>query len=77
MLALVAGSMGLASLARADTLDDVMRTQTLRVAITLDYPPFGSVDTDLTPRGYDVDFARLVAQELGVKLELVLSLIHI
>jgi len=71
MLALVAGSMGLASLARADTLDDVMRTQTLRVAITLDYPPFGSVDTDLTPRGYDVDFARLVAQELGVKLELV------
>src|SRR2546427_8019456 len=41
------------------------------VAIPQDFPPFGSLGTDLKLQGYDIDMAALVAQELGVKVELV------
>lgn len=57
--------------AQADTLDDVQKAGVLRVAITLDYPPFGSVDANMSPQGYDVEFANLMAAALGVKAELV------
>jgi len=57
--------------AQADTLDDVQKAGVLRVAITLDYPPFGSVDASMNPQGYDVEFANLMAAALGVKAELV------
>ena len=57
--------------ARADALDDILKAKVLRVAVPQDFPPFGSVGTDLKPRGYDIDTAALIAQDLGVKLELV------
>ena len=57
--------------AMADTLDDVQKAGVLRVAVTLDYPPFGSVDATMSPQGYDVEFANLMAAALGVKAELV------
>lgn len=57
--------------AMADTLDDVQKAGVLRVAVTLDYPPFGSVDANMSPQGYDVEFANLMAAALGVKAELV------
>lgn len=70
-LALLAGSFGAVPPATADTLDDVQKAGVLRVAITLDYPPFGSVDASMSPQGYDVEFANLMAAALGVKAELV------
>lgn len=57
--------------ARADVLADIQKAGTLRVAVPQDFPPFGSVGTDLKPRGYDIDVAALIARELGVKLELI------
>ncbi len=57
--------------AQADALDDIMKTKVLRVAVPQDFPPFGSVGTDMQPRGYDIDAAALIAKEMGVKLELV------
>lgn len=57
--------------ALADGLDDVMKSGMLRVAITLDYPPFGMVTSSMEPQGYDVEFANLMASSLGVKAELV------
>ncbi len=36
-----------------------------------DFPPFGSVGTDLKPRGYDIDMANLIGEKLGVKVELI------
>lgn len=57
--------------AKADALDDIMKAKVLKVAVPQDFPPFGSVGTDLQPRGYDIDAAALIAKELGVKLELV------
>lgn len=57
--------------ARADALKDVASAGVLKVAVPQDFPPFGSVGTDLKPRGYDIDMAQLIADKLKVKLELV------
>lgn len=55
----------------ASGLETIQKNGTLRVAVPQDFPPFGSVGTDLKPRGYDIDMAGLIAKELGVKVELV------
>ncbi|HTJ98795.1 MAG TPA: transporter substrate-binding domain-containing protein [Bordetella sp.] len=57
--------------AHADALQNIQKTGTLRVAVPQDFPPFGSVGPDLKPVGYDIDTARLVANRLGVVVELV------
>jgi polar amino acid transport system substrate-binding protein len=57
--------------ARADALDTIKKSGTLRVAVPQDFPPFGTVGPDLKPRGYDIDMANLLGRELGVKVELV------
>jgi polar amino acid transport system substrate-binding protein len=68
----VFGITALAStLSHGDALDDITRTKTLRVAVPQDFPPFGSVGTDLKPVGYDIDVAKLIARDLGVTLEIV------
>src|SRR5689334_7358945 len=56
---------------RAAALDDILKSKVLKVAVPQDFPPFGSVGPDMKPVGYDIDVARLIAQELGVTLELV------
>lgn len=66
----VAATIGL-STAQADVLADVHKAGTLRVAVPQDFPPFGSVGTDLKPRGYDIDMANLIGRELGVRVELI------
>ena len=55
----------------AGGLDEIMEGGTLRVAVPQDFPPFGSVGTDMAPQGYDIDMAGLIAEKMGVKLELV------
>ncbi len=57
--------------AQADVLAGIQQAGTLRVAVPQDFPPFGSVGTDLQPRGYDIDMAKLIGKELGVKVELI------
>lgn len=58
--------------ARADQLADIQRAGVVRVATFDANPPFGAIDAK-THRivGYDVDFARAIADALGVKLALV------
>jgi polar amino acid transport system substrate-binding protein len=56
--------------AHADGLDDVVKRGTLKVAVPQDFPPFGSVGPDMKPRGLDIDTAKLLADQLKVKLEL-------
>ena len=58
-------------LAHADALDDIRKAGLLKVAVPQDFPPFGSVNVDMKPLGYDIDTAELIAKELGVKVELV------
>ncbi len=60
-----------ATTAQADQLESVQQKGVLKVAVPQDFPPFGSVGTDLKPYGYDIDMAAYLAQKLDVKLELV------
>src|SRR3712207_4340291 len=70
--ALIAGITVFAStFVHADALDDILKNKTLRVAVPQDFPPFGSVGIDLKPVGYDIDMAKLIANQLGVVVEIV------
>lgn len=57
--------------AQADLLQDIQKRGVLRVAVPQDFPPFGSVGTDLQPRGYDIDMANYLAKSMKLKLQLV------
>lgn len=57
--------------AKADALEDIMANGLIRIAVPQDFPPFGSVGADMEPVGYDIDMAKLIAENLGVELELV------
>lgn len=54
----------------ASTLDDIIKRGTIRVGVGNDVPPFGSIDTKGNLQGYDIDFAHLIAKDLGVKAKL-------
>ncbi|PMH44443.1 amino acid ABC transporter substrate-binding protein [Vibrio sp. 10N.286.49.B3] len=60
-----------AHFAHADKLSLIKERAVLKVAVPQDFPPFGSVGTDLKPQGYDIDMANYLAEQLNVKLELV------
>jgi polar amino acid transport system substrate-binding protein len=57
--------------ALADSLDDIMKSKTIKIAIPTDYPPYGFVGTDLKPQGLDVDTAMLIGAKMGVAVELI------
>ncbi|WP_179587581.1 transporter substrate-binding domain-containing protein [Pigmentiphaga litoralis] len=52
-------------------LDNAMSKKVIHIAVPTDYPPYGYVGPDLKPIGLDVEMATLIAQKLGVKLDLV------
>ena len=54
----------------ARSLDEIIASGTLRVAVGNDFPPYDTVDSDLNPAGYDIDTANMMAEDLGVELEL-------
>ncbi len=51
------------------TLEQVLKRGKLLVGIGLGAPPFGMYDADKKPTGFDVDLAKLIAQELKVEIE--------
>ncbi|CAN5409846.1 transporter substrate-binding domain-containing protein [soil metagenome] len=68
---LLAAAIAVPVTASADALDDIMKAGVLKVAVPQDFPPFGSVGSDMKPVGYDIDVAELLAKKLGVKVELI------
>ena len=52
-------------------LDEIIERGKIAIAVPLDFAPFGSAGPDLQPQGYDIDMARLIAENLEVDLELV------
>lgn len=74
ILAFLAGALMISQAptpASADALATIETNKVIRIAVPQDFPPFGTVGTDMQPQGYDVDVAKLIADKLGVKLELV------
>lgn len=63
--------MAQAGSALADQLQDIQKRGVIRIAVPQDFPPFGSVGTDLQPQGYDIDTARYLAKQMKLKLQLV------
>lgn len=71
-LGVLAGALGLAGLpVQANSLDVIKANKTIRIAIDLGAPPFGTKDATLKPIGSDVETAELLAKDLGVALEIV------
>ena len=73
LLAITCLGLFAAAAAQADTLADIKARQKLIVGIDLGVPPYGTVDAQMQPTGSDVSAARLLAEELGVKLEIIPS----
>lgn len=61
----------LAGAAHADALDSIMKAKVIKVAVPQDFAPFGSAGADLKPQGLDVDMANYIAEQLGVKAEII------
>jgi polar amino acid transport system substrate-binding protein len=66
-----AASLSLTVSAFALTPADIKAHGKLVVGVLTDFPPFDGLDADRQPAGYDDDVAKLMADALGVKLELV------
>lgn len=69
---LTAAALLLAAAAHAETtLDRIRDRGAIRVAIDLSVPPWSYKDETLTPVGSEVETAQLLADSLGVKMEIV------
>lgn len=55
----------------AADLPEILSGGTIKIAVPENFPPFGSLGASGEHEGYDVDVARLIAEGLGVELELV------
>ncbi len=66
----VSAALMLASPASAE-LKDILEAGTIKIATPENFPPFGSLGADGEYEGYDIDVAKMIAEDLGVELELV------
>lgn len=55
----------------AQTVDDILKRGKVRIGVLIGAPPYGSIDAEGKPVGYDADVANLVAKYLGVPIEMV------
>ena len=53
------------------TLDEIKKSGTINIGVFSDKSPFGYVDENGEYQGYDVYFARRIAEDLGVKVNFV------
>jgi polar amino acid transport system substrate-binding protein len=51
-------------------LKEILNAGVVRIGVPVDVPPFGFVDERQQPAGLDIELAKLVARQLGVKLEM-------
>lgn len=71
LLVLLAGFLFIAGAARADALADIKARGTINVGIDFTHPPYGMIDANATQTGTDLDIAKLIASDMGVKLNVV------
>ena len=67
-LALLTAAAFAATPLAAQTPDEIKAKGSITVGMLVDFPPFGIMNTDNQPDGYDADVAKLLAEDLGVKL---------
>ena len=69
--ALVLCAASLVSPASAQTVDEIISRGKLIVAIDTTTPPYGFLDADLKPTGFDIEVANKMGEALGVPVEFV------
>jgi polar amino acid transport system substrate-binding protein len=57
--------------AHAQTVADIKKKGTINVGMLIDFPPYGMTNAQAQPDGYDADVAKLLAKDLGVKVNIV------
>ena len=57
--------------ANAADLNEILKNGEVKIAVPESFAPFGSVGKTGEHEGYDVDVAKLIAKDLGVKLKIV------
>ncbi|GGH07259.1 ABC transporter substrate-binding protein [Alsobacter metallidurans] len=68
-LGLAIVSAGVAS--AQNLLDDIIKRGVINVGVSLGTPPYGLTNSSMEPDGYDVELAKLIARDLGVKINIV------
>jgi polar amino acid transport system substrate-binding protein len=63
--------LALPAAAPARTLDEIIKSGTIRVGVNPNFPPMSSYGKSNALEGFDIDVGRAVAQALGVKAEFV------
>ncbi len=53
-----------------DKFQDIVSKGVVRIGVPVDAPPFGSVNQQRQPEGFDIELAEMVAKALGMKLEM-------
>lgn len=61
----------LASGASAQTVEEIKSRGTVNIGMLVDFAPFGIINDQGQPDGYDADVAKLLAEEMGVQVNLV------
>src|SRR5690606_449152 len=56
---------------QAQSPEDIQSRGSVNIGLLVDFPPFGILDAQGNPDGYDADVARLLAEDLGVELNLI------
>jgi polar amino acid transport system substrate-binding protein len=64
-------ALGLTRPVAAQTVDDILSKGEVNVGVLIDVPPYGTVNAQQEPDGYDADVAKLMGKYLGVKVNLV------
>lgn len=62
-------ALGIAGLAHAQKVADIKKSGTLKVGAQVAQVPFGFTDKNNKLTGFDIEFAELMAKDLGVKAE--------
>ena len=57
--------------ATAQTPQEIKDRGTVNIGMLVDFPPFGILNTEGKPDGYDADVAKLLAEDFGVTVNLV------
>ena len=73
LLACLAIALGLAVTqpAKAQTVDEIISRGSINIGVLVDLPPYGILNAQQEPDGFDVDVAKLLGKYLGVKVNLV------
>lgn len=73
MAAIGAGLMmgAMATSAAAQTVEDIKAAGKVKIGMLVDFPPFGIINANNEPDGYDADVAKLIGKEWGVEVQIV------